>query len=116
MDIDLQSGESVLGNWTLFYRPPDGGKYNGKLVVTDRRLLYDAKYDASIGGVIGEALLAKWGSEGFLEIDKSEIRDVEVQKSFFSKKAILTLSDGSKHVFDYGALNIDKAADAIRAR
>ena len=46
-DIDLQPGETPIDTWTLFYSPPDGGKYNGKLTVTNRRLLYRATDDAS---------------------------------------------------------------------
>lgn len=116
MAFNLLPDERVIDSWTLFYRPPNGGKYNGKLTVTNKRLLYDAKFDASFRGMVEEALTVKWGSEGELEIDKADISDVEVQKSFFSKKAIVTLTDGSRHVFDYGALNIDPAAEAIRAR
>ena len=115
MNITLNPDESELGTWTLFYLPPNGGKYNGKLVVTNQRLLYDAKFDASFKGMVSEAVFIKWGSEGFLEIPKSAIASVEVEKKLMSKKCIVTLSDGSRHTFDYGALNIDKMADAVRA-
>jgi hypothetical protein len=111
MSQDLNAGEQKLGHWTLFYIPPDGGKYNGNLTVTNQRLLYDAKLDASLIGVLGNR-----AATGNLQIDKGDISNVDVQKSFFSKKAILTLSDGSKHTFDYGALNIDKCVAAIQAR
>ena len=111
MDITLQSDERVLDTWTLFYLPPNGGKYNGKLTVTDKRLLYEAKFDASLLGVLGDR-----AAGGYLAIDKDDIQDVEVSKKLFSKKAILTLSDGSKHIFDYGAMNIDKCVEAIQAR
>lgn len=107
----LNAGEQALGNWTIFYVPPEGGKYNGKLTVTNQRLLYDAKLDASLAGV-----LTNRTAQGELQINKSDIAGVEVQKSFFSKKTIVTLSDGSKHTFDYGALSIDKCAAAIQAR
>ena len=116
MEINLQPGEVNLGVWTLFYLPPGGGKYNGKLTVTNRRLLYDAKFDASFKGMVAEAVTIKWGSEGFLEIDKRNIQSVEVQKKLLSKKCILSLTDGSKHTFDYGAMNIDKTVAAIEAR
>jgi hypothetical protein len=110
----LLPGEQVIDTWTLLYIPPGGGKYNGKLTITDKRLLYDAKYDVSAKGLLSEALFIKWGSEGYLEINKSDIQDVQVEKSFLSKKAILTLNDGSKHIFNYGALNIDKVVEAIK--
>ncbi|HEY2707693.1 MAG TPA: hypothetical protein VGI95_06525 [Caulobacteraceae bacterium] len=112
MSEDLKPGEQIIGHWTLFYIPPGGGsKYNGKLLVTDQRLLYDAKLDASLIGVLGNRT-----ASGSLAIEKSDITNVEVSKKLLSKKAILTLSDGSQHTFDYGALSIDKCVEAIQAR
>lgn len=111
MSIDLQPGETPIDTWTLIYTPPGGGNYNGKLTVTDRRLLYDAKWDASALGILGNR-----AASGQLVIDKADIGNVEVQKKLLSKKAILTLADGSVHVFNYGAMNIDKVVAAIEAR
>ena len=112
MSLDLNAGEQVLGNWTLFYIPPaGGGKYNGKLTVTNQRLVYDAKFDATLLGTLGNVAV-----KGGLQISKSDISNVDVEKKLLSKKAILTLADGSKHTFDYGALNIDKCVAAIEAR
>jgi hypothetical protein len=112
--FNLEQGEKELHNQTLFYEPQGGGKFNGKMVVTDRKLLYDAKYDMSLKGMISESLFMKWGSEGFLTIPKSEIVNVEVQKSFLAKKVILTLKDGSKHTFNAGMLSVDKLAEALK--
>ncbi len=114
MKFDLEPGESEIGNWTVLYVPPKGGKYNGKLLVTNKRLLYDAKFDVSAKGLIEEALLVKFGSEGYVIIPKDRIKNVEVKKSFFSKKVLLTLDNGDIHTFDYGALNIDPVAEAIK--
>ena len=114
MKIELHPGETQIDTWTILYQPPGGGKFNGRLTITNKRLLYDAKFDVSAKGLLSEALFVKWGSEGFLEIKKNEISNVDVEKSFFSKKAILTLVDGSKHIFNYGALNIDKVVEAIQ--
>jgi len=108
--IDLQPGEVTIDTWTLFYHHPNGGKYNGKLTVTNRRLLYAASDDASFAGVIGSR-----AAEGFLEIEKNQVRGIEVQKKLLSKKAFVTLADGSVHVFDYGAMNIDKCVAAMEA-
>ena len=102
-DIDMQPGEAPIDTWTLFYVPPEGGKYNGKLTVTNQRLLYRATDDASFAGVLHNR-----AARGFLEIGKDEIAGLEVSRKLFSKKAILTLADGSVHTFDYGAMNIDK--------
>ena len=109
--MDLQPGETAIDTWTLIYTPPGGGNYNGKLTVTNQRLLYDAKWDASVLGTLGNR-----GASGQLVIDKSDIANLDVQKKLLSKKAILTLADGSVHVFNYGAMNIDKVVAAIEAR
>jgi hypothetical protein len=114
MKVELQPGETKIDTWSILYIPPGGGKYNGKLTITNRRLLYDAKYDVSAKGLLSEAMFIKWGSEGYLEINKADIKDVQVEKSFLSKKAIVTLTDNSKHIFNYGALNVDKVAEAIK--
>lgn len=114
--FSLLPDEQIIDTWTLLYVPPGGGKYNGKLTITNKRLLYDAKYDVSAKGLLSEAMFIKWGSEGYLEIDKSAITDVQVEKSFLAKKAILTLTDGTKHTFNYGAMNIDKVVAAINSR
>ncbi len=91
MDITLLPGETKIDTWTILYVPPKGGKFNGKLTVTNKRLLYDAKFDVSAKGILEEFVFVKWGSEGFLEITKDDIQNVEVQKSFLSKKCIVTL-------------------------
>ena len=116
MKINLQPGESKIDTWSLLYIPPKGGKYNGKLTVTNRRLLYDAMFDVTVKGWVSEALFVKWGSEGYLEIEKKDIQGVDVTKKLLSKRCTLTLADGSKHAFDYGAMNIDKVVAAIESR
>jgi hypothetical protein len=60
--------------------------------------------------------LANISASGQLVIDKNDIANMEVQKKLLSKKAILTLTDGSVHLFSYGAMNIDKVVAAIEAR
>lgn len=112
----LLPDETIIDTWTLLYIPPGGGKFNGKLTITNKRLLYDAKYDVSAKGLVSEALFIKWGSEGYLTIDKTDIKDVQVEKKFLANKVILTLNDDSKHVFNYGALKIDKVVTAINEK
>ena len=114
--IVLEPDEVDLGTWSLYYLAPGGEKYSGKLTVTNRRLMYDAMFDKSFKGIVAEAVTVKWGSEGYVEIDKKNIQSVEVQKKLLSKKSTLTLTDGSRHTFDYGAMNIDKLVAAIEAR
>ena len=116
MKIELLPGETMIDTWTIMYSPPGGGKYNGKLHVSNQRLMYDAKYDVSAKGLLAEALFIKWGSEGYLEINKSDIKEIKSEKSFLAKKVLLTLSDGSVHTFNYGALNTDKLVAALEIK
>ncbi|MEO6777268.1 MAG: hypothetical protein ABI467_30350 [Kofleriaceae bacterium] len=112
--IPLDPGEVAIDTWTVLYSPPSGGKYNGKLRVTNQRLLYDAQFDVSAAGLLAETVFVKWGSEGLVIIPKARITKADVQKSFFAKKVVLTLDDGSLHTFNYGMLNIDPVVAAIQ--
>ncbi len=114
-DFQLESAEQELGSWTLNYLPPNGGRYTGKLMVTNQRLLFDAKFDTSATGALGE-LLIHTGSHGYLSIPKASIQNADVKSSFFKKKVIVTLQDGTSHTFDYGMLSVKKLAAAIEQR
>jgi hypothetical protein len=114
--LPLDANEAKLETWTVLYEPPSGGKYNGKLMVTNQRLLYDAQFDVSAKGLVEEALFVKWGSEALVVIPKARIAKVEVKKSFFAKKVLVRLDDGQVHTFNYGMLNIDPVAAAIQQR
>jgi len=107
-------GEVSLGTWSIFYQPPVGRGYSGHLTVTDRRLVYDAKFDASFKSMMAEVRAVHWGSEGHLEIDKADIRSMEIEQKSTSKRCILTLTDGSKHAFEHPS--IDALVAAINSR
>ena len=114
-NIELESGESKLGSWTLNYKPPGGGRYTGKLVVTNARVLFDAQFDTSMTGAFKELLIMS-GSHGYLSIPKSSIQSTDVKSSFFKKTVTVTLGDNTAHTFDYGMLSVKKVAAAIQAR
>ncbi len=110
----LEPDENLIGKWTIVYKPENKGLYNGNLYVTDKRLIYDAKFDLSATGLIKETLMLQWGSQKFLAIPKSEIENTEIKSSFFKKQLIVHLKDGSKHIFDYGMLSVKKLAEAVK--
>lgn len=108
-------GERVLGEWTMNYLPPTGGRYTGKLTVSDRRMCFAATFDTSLRGTLAQLVLVT-GAEGYVEIPKSSITAVEAQRSLLRKRVLVTLDDGSRHTFDYGALSVDKVVAAIEQR
>lgn len=116
MKVEMLANENKIDTWTILYSNEKGDKYNGKLTVTNKRLIYDAMFDVSAKGIVEESLFLKYGSEAYIVIPKERIKDVSVEKNFFSKKVIITLDDNSKHTFNYGMLNIDSVAEAIKVK
>lgn len=115
MKLELLPDEKKIDTWTILYNSPKGDKYNGKLTVTNQRLIYDAQFDVSAKGIVEEAFFIKFGSEAYIVIPKDRIKTVEPQKSFFAKKVILTLDNNERHTFNYGMLNIDPVIKAIQS-
>jgi len=112
-EIPLEPGEVELGKWTLNLSPQGGGRYTGPLTVTNRRVMFLARFATSLGGALGELIIDR-GDYGLLSIPKSRIKSVDIVGGFMKKKITLALDDGSRHVLDYGLLSVDKIAEAIR--
>lgn len=107
MQIDLQSNELRITAGPVSYQSPGGRKFNGKLIITSRRLLYDVQFDMSAKGVLPDMMFIKWGSVGYLEIDKADIKMVEIAKSILTNRLKIILKDDSCHIFNAGILGID---------
>ena len=112
--FELESGEDKIDTWTIMYIAPNRNKFNGKLTVTDKRLIYDAQFDMSMEGIIGQAFLLQTDSGPVISIPKSSIKAVDMEKKFFSKKVIVTLDDGTVHTFNYGMLPVGKVFEAVK--
>jgi len=109
--FEYDPGEQELGSWTVNYKPPEGGRYTGKLFVTSQRLLYDAKFDTSISGSLESLIRVDLRSEGYLEIPRERIASSGLDGR---SKVLVTLDDGSEHRFDYGIMSAKKIAAAIQ--
>jgi hypothetical protein len=111
VQIDLQNDELKITAGSVSYQSPGGKKFTGMLIITNKRLLYDIPFDLSAKGRVPEVMFIKWGSVGYMEIERTEIKQTEVIKNIFSTKLILVLKDGSKHIFNSGLLgkNFSKA-------
>ena len=117
--FELEQGEQERGKWTIHYLPPSGGKYAGKLLVTDRRVLWEPlkqKQDLSlkgiaaeyaVGGIVGAKLKHYWDGEE-LSIPRADVQSVAKKKSGLMKQVVVTLGDGQEFVFDNGFLSVDK--------
>lgn len=115
MNVELQPGEVELGKWTLNLCPHGGGRYTGPLTVTNQRILFLSKFDTSLSGAIAELVVYK-GDYGYVSIPKDQIQKVDLVSGFLKKKVAITLMNGAVHTLDYGMLNVEKIAEAIRQR
>ena len=117
--FELEPGEEKVGKWTIHYLPPSGGKFAGKLLVTDRRILFEAlnsKQDLSlataidacrIGGVVSDRFSNYWNGKG-LRIPRADVRSVAKRQGGVTKQVIVKLADGQEFAFDNGFLSVDK--------
>ena len=109
-DDNLMNGEPIIDQWTLNYLPSDGGRYVGKLVVTDQSVYFMAQFSVEFSGD------AVQSAEGGIRIPKSAITKVEAKtKMWIFKRAHLHLSDGTVHVLDRGAMSVAPIIEAINA-
>ncbi|WP_018630992.1 hypothetical protein [Niabella aurantiaca] len=108
MKIALQPAEAITDTWAIYYIPPNGKPVAGKLTVTNQRLLFLPQHDDH------SFSLSVYNREGLLTFNKMEIREVNTQKNFLSKKVLVTMSDQSVHTFNYGVMSIDKLVAAIQ--
>jgi hypothetical protein len=106
---DLLPGEHHIDTWALKYCSPGGSEYEGKCMITDRRLLFIPVICVKKG----QPEPATVNSNGQLEINKNMIREVTRIKTYIENQVKLKLENGLEYAFSYGALNIDRIADAI---
>ena len=104
MQIDLQPNELKLTEGSVSYQSPGGKKFNGKLTITSKRLLYDVEFDLNAKGGLPDVMFIKWGSVGYMEFDRADIKQVVINESILSTKMMLILADGSQHIFHSGML------------
>ena len=111
--IELQPGEEMIDTWALQYSPPGGGCFDGRCTVTTRRIMYSSDLGQEIKLMLAEFMNPLQDSREYLVIPKARITGMETIKTYREKKVILTLDNGQRHEFSYGALNIDRLVAAM---
>src|ERR1043165_5570874 len=109
--MNLAASEKIINTWKISYETQEGEKYEGRLIVTSARLLYDAGSAPPSRDSGNQDLFTKWGSDEFFMIPKERIAKVEISRSLLSKKVIVTLDNESRHTFNYGILDVRPVAD-----
>ncbi len=119
-----------LGNWVVNYLPDEGGRYTGKLKLTDEKIVFVSLYESSNKTIV-KAIFLDVGSfaaagghsvyrysnddEARVELPVSEITGVKATKKGLLKQAVVTMQGGEEFVFDYGMLSVKKIVEAIES-
>ena len=119
-----------LGEWTINYIPEEGGRYTGKLTVTDEQMLFKSLYESSNKTIV-KAIFLDVGTfaaagghtvyrysnddEATVDLPASEIERVESAKKGMMKRAVVTMAGGEQFVFDYGMLSVKKLVATIES-
>jgi hypothetical protein len=119
-----------LGEWTVNYLPEEGGRYTGKLTVTDEKLLFASLYESSNKTIV-KAIFLDVGTfaaagghsvyrysnddEARVDLPAAEIARVDAAKKGIMKRAVVTMNDGQQFVFDYGMLSVQRLVEAIQS-
>ncbi len=134
-----ETEERELGHWTVNYVPPDGGRFTGRLQITDQAIVFASKQDM---GAINDDLLKSFGlpraarnavgdfagtgsrggvrreirDEHFtLRLERSHVLSFTAGKRMLLNRVTVAMDDGSTHVFDYGLLSVKKMVAAWEA-
>ena len=121
---------SELGEWIVNYLPEEGGRYTGKLAVTDEKLNFVSLYESSNKTIV-KAIFLDVGSfaaagghnvyryssddEARVELPVGEISGVKANKKGLMKQAVVTMQGGEEFVFDYGMLSVKKLVATIES-
>ena len=119
-----------LGEWAVNYLPEEGGRYTGKLAVTDEQVAFRSLYESSNKTIVKAIFLdvssfaAAGGhsvyrysndDEARVELPVAEIAGVKATKKGLLKQTVITMADGQEFVFDYGMLSVKKIVAAIES-
>jgi hypothetical protein len=116
LPVKLLPGEEVIDSWMLQYTPPGGEKLDGLCTVTNQRIFCAMKGGFETAQVPGEVFSYETGKGRCVVIAKNRISQVETVRTALEKRVVITLENGQQHEFNYGALNIDRIAEAILNR
>lgn len=118
----------MANEWTINYLPTDGGRLTGKLKIGDDDVRFVTLYDSSnkeilkgITGSIG-AFAASGGHVAYIHntdtdfevvLPRAEIASAVAAKKGMMKRVLITMSDGSEFLFDYGMLSTKNLVAAL---
>ncbi len=107
--------------WTINYLPVEGGRFTGKLKVSDDNVAFRSLYESSNATVVKAIFLdvttfaAAGGHtvyrysndhEAVVELPTADISGVSATKKGLMKRAVITMKNNEVFTFDYGMLSV----------
>jgi len=116
----LIPGESEVGSWAVYVggEGPMAAKVTGKIHITNLNFHFAAglSLEKNAAALLSNRIKAFAKSEEHLTIPFSEIAGAEiVKKGFLLKSLVVKLKTGEELPFHFGAMNPQKALDALNA-
>ena len=116
----LVPGESEVGSWAVYVggEGASAAKVTGKIHITNLNFHFAAglSLEKNAPAMLSNRIKAFEKSEEHLTIPFSEIGGAEiVKKGFLLKSLVLKLKTGEELPFHFGAMNPQKALDALNA-
>lgn len=109
------SGEEIKYEQEMYYGPPAGRMYKGRLVITSRRLLFYAEFDHGASWLFDPYPCMQLHSGEVLEIRKENIDAIETEQFLLHSWCRFILKDGSRHTLSNGGFLIKKCLKALQA-
>ena len=118
----------MANEWTINYLPAEGGRLTGKLNVGETEVQFRTLYDSSnkeilkgIAGSLGTfaasgghvAYIHNTDTEFDIVLPRAEIASAVAAKKGMMKRVLITMSDGTEFLFDYGMLSTKKLVVAL---
>lgn len=120
----------MADEWTINYLPAGGGRLTGKLKVENEEVRFTTLYDSSnkeilkgIAGSVGSfaasgghvAYVHNTDTEFEVVLPRAEIASAVAAKKGMMKRVLITMSDGTEFLFDYGMLSTKKLVAALNS-
>ena len=116
MAIELQPGETALGNWAVHHEAPGGRPVSGQLHITNLRVVFEAQMEAGGRGLkqARQVLSSNWKANNSVVVDRDQIAGVDLKKGFLSKRITVSTTGGAAYVFNRGIISVDPLMAALQ--
>ena len=104
--------EIIQQEWKINYLPPTGGRFNGKLTITDKRFLMDASFDQPFE-VLFENSVLFFNGKTILSINKSDISSLRVVDGLIVKELTISVH-GKIHRFQKKLFSLKPILNTIK--